>query len=183
MELGAKGHPRAPPLSSLIDGCLVLRFWNTFITPRPSPPAFRAFRAPRAPRAGRRVLGLVGVLMMVSACSTLRPGERWVHGLKLRGITKVDASALKEGLATQKTGWWPFASKKRLDEGALDKDVARIRTFYARRGFFRAKASHRVHTRKDKRSVDVTFEIVEGTSTTLREIRIDGLEKIAASLR
>ncbi|PID37691.1 MAG: hypothetical protein CSA24_02855 [Deltaproteobacteria bacterium] len=131
--------------------------------------------------SGALLLVVNGVLL--SGCSKQRPGERWVNDLKLRGVESVDKGALEDGLATAETGWWPFASKKWLDYGALDKDLARIRAFYARRGFFRAQAKHRLKMRDDKVSADVFFEIVEGPETMLRDVRVEGLEAAPTRLR
>jgi translocation and assembly module TamA len=126
---------------------------------------------------------LVATSLQIVACSKQRPGERWVNDLKLRGVTSVDEGALEGGLATQETGWWPFASKHWLDGAALDKDLARIRAFYARRGFFRTKVKHKLRMRKDKVSADVVFEVVEGQSTAVRELRIEGLDGADERLR
>lgn len=128
------------------------------------------------------LLSLIAALPFVAGCAKPRPGERWVHDLTVRGAKHVKASTLLDGLATQETGWWPFAGKKWLDEGALDKDLQRIRTFYARRGFFRAKADHEVLPRKDNKSVDVVFTVQEGAATKIVAIELVGLDKLQASL-
>lgn len=123
-----------------------------------------------------------GLVLVAVGCAKPRPGERWVHDLKLRGAKSVKASTVLDGLATQETGWWPFASKKWLDVGALDKDLQRLRTYYARRGFFRAKAEHELVPRENKKSVNVVFTVEEGVATKVTAIELVGLETLPAQL-
>src|SRR5262245_10045250 len=57
----------------------------------------------------RRVLA--SLLLLAGCASEAANGRKWVHALRLQGVQHVDKGDLRDGLATEKTGWWPFARK------------------------------------------------------------------------
>jgi outer membrane protein assembly factor BamA len=127
------------------------------------------------------------ILTLSSSCAhdELSTGV-WVHNLTIKGAHSLSAGELEDLLATQKTGWWPFASKKWFDEAAFDLDLQRVKAFYADHGYFDARVlSHPVqHVKSD--AVDVTIEVQENSPSVVKEVRFTGfpseLESRARSL-
>ncbi|MDB4983420.1 MAG: outer membrane protein assembly factor YaeT precursor, partial [Myxococcales bacterium] len=127
----------------------------------------------------KRELGLVRFVLVAllagAACAhdDLSTGV-WVHDLDIKGNDAFGDGDITTGLATQKTGWWPFASKKWFDAAAFDLDVARVKAFYADHGFFDARiVSHRVTTTKHD-AVDVEITVQENSPTQLADVRFMG---------
>jgi translocation and assembly module TamA len=121
-----------------------------------------------------RALPLLGVLAAACAHEGAE-GREWVHDLRIEGTHALSPGDIKDVLATEKTGWWPFASKKWFDRAALDIDLERIPAFYADRGFFEARVvAHEVRDRGDG-SVDVIIRVDEGEPSKIDQVRIDGL--------
>src|SRR5262249_28125539 len=81
---------------------------------------------------------LVLTLFGAACAHEAAAGHKWVHKLSFAGVHQIDEGELRDVLATEPTGWWPFASKKWLDQAALDLDLERIKAFYAHRGFLDA---------------------------------------------
>ena len=100
----------------------------------------------------------------------------WVHDLTFDGNHAFSDAELAGVLATQKTGWWPFASKKWFDQAAFDLDLQRITAFYADRGFFDARViGHRVtpvHGRASE--VDVVITVQESSPTKIGSVTLRG---------
>jgi translocation and assembly module TamA len=100
----------------------------------------------------------------------------WVHDLRIEGNHAFSAGDLTDKLATQKTGWWPFAGKKWFDQAAFDLDLKRVAAFYADRGYFDARVvRHEVKPHGDSgQAVDVVITVQENSPTKIRELRLHG---------
>ena len=98
----------------------------------------------------------------------------WVHDLTIKGTRALSTGDIEDKLATRKTGWWPFASKRWFDEAAFDLDLQRVKAFYADHGYFDARVtSHEVkHVKGD--AVDVVIEVQENSPTVVKEVRFKG---------
>jgi translocation and assembly module TamA len=128
----------------------------------------------------RRQFFLAAVLAVVEvACAHDRYSTgtgTWVHDLRIEGNHALSGADITDKLATQKTGWWPFASKKWFDQAAFDLDLKRVTAFYADRGYFDARVvSHAVnpHGRKGD-AVDVVITVQENSPTEIAAVRWQG---------
>jgi translocation and assembly module TamA len=134
----------------------------------------------------RAALCLCAALLLV-ACGTKRPGQQWVHEIKLSGNATVDEDDILDGLWTRETSWWdwtPFADTQWYEPSLLDQDLRRIEAFYARQGYFRAQVlGRKVTERPGKRSVDIKVKVKEGKPTNVSEVTITGLAKLPEPLR
>ncbi|MFN7132407.1 MAG: outer membrane protein assembly factor [Myxococcales bacterium] len=88
----------------------------------------------------------------------------------------ISESEIKEGLATQASGRWPWSTERRLDVLGLETDVRRIETLYQYRGYYGARVvEHRAEPDGPDR-VRVIFRVEEGAPTRITQVAIDGLE-------
>jgi translocation and assembly module TamA len=140
-------------------------------------------------RARLTWLSVMAVLAASCAHDELSTGV-WVHDLRIEGAHGLSASDLEDKLATQKTGWWPFASKKWFDEAAFDLDLQRVKAFYADHGYFDARVvGQEVRPSKKKGGVDVTIRVQENSPTKINAVPFAGFpgdveargRKVAAS--
>jgi translocation and assembly module TamA len=100
-----------------------------------------------------------------------------VHQLDIVGNHAFSNGAIREGLATEKTGWWPFASRKPFDRAAFDVDLRRIVAFYSDRGYFDARIlAQEVKSRPDG-GVDIRIQIDEGKPTKIQKVELAGLPR------
>jgi translocation and assembly module TamA len=127
------------------------------------------------------VLALSGALSC--AATELAHGRKWVRGIYFKGNRHVSSGDLADGLWTEKTGWWPFASKKWFDSGGLDVDLERIRRYYAEQGFFEAKVVNQQILDQGDGSVEVVLTIDEGNPTSVTDIELQGLDGYPSKLR
>ena len=74
-----------------------------------------------------------------------------------------------------------FGAKRCLDSDALHLDVARLRVFYRRHGYFDTAVDTSVTADRDG-AVRVAFEIVEGEPVLIDTLRITGLDERIAPL-
>ena len=120
------------------------------------------------------VAAVATAAMAVAGCAHRQgTAEPPVHALQMEGNSTFSAATLRGQLATEATGWWPFAASKTLDVAALDLDLRRLKAFYADRGYFDARVVRsRVVPRSDG-SVDITLAIEEGLPTHLGEVRFE----------
>jgi translocation and assembly module TamA len=100
----------------------------------------------------------------------------WVNSLRFEGNHTFSDGELAGVLATQKTGWWPFAAKKWLDQAAFDLDLQRVTAFYADRGFFDARVMRGLATPVGGRAseVDVVITVQENSPTTIGDVTFAG---------
>jgi translocation and assembly module TamA len=114
-------------------------------------------------------------------------GRRWIHRVELRGNRHFSAGTIKQGLALQKSGWWPFGHKHYLNVGTRERDRKRLVAFYEQRGYFDARVVHDEARPRGKDAVDISITIDEGAPTRITEVKVNGLaalpEKLARRLR
>lgn len=138
--------------------------------------------SPRAPIL-LLCMPLLGLLLL-GACAGPKAGQRWVANIELKGTRHVEADTIVDGLATQETGWWPFATHHIYEPAILEQDLERIVALYAKQGFFAAKVKRkRVKQRADGRSVDIELEVDEGKATLVKAIDIAGIDHLDAKLQ
>ena len=118
-----------------------------------------------------RWLGVMLLGVLACAHDELSTGV-WVHDLSIEGNTTFTQSEIAGGLATQQTGWWPFAPKKWFDEAAFDIDLRRVAAFYAERGYFDARVTSQrvVPVNGHASEVDVTIVVEEGAPTKIAAV-------------
>ena len=114
-----------------------------------------------------------------------------VRSLTLSGVRSVDRDELQQSIATSASHCKSFLlyafcplshsssiwEKRYLDRTELRRDVLRIRVFYWIRGFRQTT----VDTTVDERGSDevaVTFKIVEGAPTLVRDVRIRQIDSV-----
>src|SRR5206468_6497855 len=107
-------------------------------------------------------------------------GRKWVHDLTFHGNRSFPSSAIANVIATQKTGWWPFARKQWMDPEALDIDLDRVVAFYAVHGYFDARVVGRQVRDRGNGSVDVVVTIDEGQPTRVQQVDLGGLSGLDA---
>jgi translocation and assembly module TamA len=117
---------------------------------------------------------MAGAALVVSCAHDDLSTGTWVHHLDINGTHAVSDSDIKDVLATKKTGWWPFASKKWFDEAAFDLDLRRVAAFYADRGFFDARVTGHHVQPYGKNGVDIVIEVQENSPTHVQEVQLTG---------
>jgi outer membrane protein assembly factor BamA len=122
----------------------------------------------------RRVLCIL--LLCIAGCAhEPADGRPWVHSLTFRGNRTLSSGDLRDQILTEKTGWWPFAAKKYFDRAAFDKDLDRLKAYYANHGFFDVRiVTHEVKPR-DHDSVDIVVQLDEGKPTHISGVQVVGL--------
>jgi outer membrane protein assembly complex protein YaeT len=128
-----------------------------------------------------RYLSLCGLLlaaaMFAAACdenATIK-----VNKLTFVGVKAVDESSLKKALATQTSSKLPWGKKKYFNRERFDADLARIRVFYADRGYPDARiTSFDVKLNKAQDAVDLTVTIAEGEPIRIAAVDFVGFDEI-----
>ena len=113
------------------------------------------------------------------------PGDVEVRALDFRGNQSVSDDELALRVVTTATSrarrfGLPLGTRRCLDRAELPRDVLRLQEYYDRRGFRRASVDT-VVTPAGTGRVRVTFDIVEGPPTVLRDYVIGGLRGVADS--
>jgi outer membrane protein assembly complex protein YaeT len=98
----------------------------------------------------------------------------WVHELRIEGNHALSRGSIMDVLATQVTGWWPFARKQWFDQAAFDLDLRRIPAFYADHGYFDARVIKHEVKQRDATSVDIVVTVQESSPTKIREVTLQG---------
>jgi translocation and assembly module TamA len=103
-----------------------------------------------------------------------------VKSIRFRGNSAVSSRDLAGALATQSTGWWPFAKKHAFDPVAWAEDLKRVVRVYESRGYYDAKVvNEHVDTAKGG-EVRLEVEVREGEQTHVASLEVRGLESLAA---
>ena len=118
-------------------------------------------------------------LVVISAAACKEEGTVKVHSLKFNGVNAVDASRLRDALATKSSSWIPFSKKKYFDRSRFDADLKRIQAFYADRGYPDARVTGFDVKLNDKQdAVDITLNIAEGDPVKVAAITFVGFDVI-----
>jgi outer membrane protein assembly factor BamA len=98
-----------------------------------------------------------------------------VRSFRIEGNEALSDGEILDKLATQKTGWWPLASKKWFDQAAFDVDLRRIPAIYADHGYFDARVASDKVTPLPGGAVDIVVVVDEGKPTEIAKVDIRGL--------
>jgi translocation and assembly module TamA len=122
-----------------------------------------------------RLALLLPLLVLGCAAHQDVPGPL-VKSIRFRGNHAVSSSALADAIMTQRTGWWPFATRHGFDPVVWDRDLDRIVRFYEARGYYDAKVT-KVHVDTAKAGeVRLEVEVQEGEPTHLSSLEVKGLD-------
>jgi outer membrane protein insertion porin family len=116
------------------------------------------------------------LLIAFAATSCRETGDVQVTSIKFRGTNAVTDAELKDILATRESGFLPWSRKRFFDRAEFDRDVQRIKAFYADRGYPTASVTGvdvALNDAKDK--VAITVEINEGEPVIVENVIFDGL--------
>jgi outer membrane protein insertion porin family/translocation and assembly module TamA len=117
------------------------------------------------------------VLAAAAACK--EGGTIKVHSLSFKGVKAVDASRLKDALATRQSSKIPWGKKYFFDRSRFDADLKRVQAFYADRGFPDARVTgFDVKLNEKQDEVDLTVTIAEGDPVVVKAIDFSGFEAI-----
>ena len=96
---------------------------------------------------------LLAPLLATTACKDEQPVR--VQSLDLKGVSVVDEAELRAVLVTRAGSWIPFTKKPAFDTDEFQKDLQRLRAFYAERGYPDARVTDvdvRVRPEEGKRA-------------------------------
>src|SRR3954469_15788990 len=135
------------------------------------------------PMTVMRVFTVVALgFLAISAGACKEEGTIKVHSLKFNGVKAVDASRLKDALATKTSSWIPWGKKAYFDRSRFDADLKRIQAFYADRGYPDARVTGFDVKLNDKQDqVDLTVTITEGDPVLVKAIEFTGFDGIPAA--
>jgi len=120
---------------------------------------------------------LAGLLIAAGACN--EEGTVTVRSIKFVGVEAVDASRLRDALATRQSARLPWGRKAYFDRARFDADLKRIQAFYADRGFPDARVTGFDVNLNDKQdAVEITVTIDEGEPVTVAAIEFVGFDSI-----
>src|SRR5688572_18769443 len=120
---------------------------------------------------------LAGLLLTAAGCN--EEGTVTVRSIKFTGVEAVDASRLRDALATRQSAKLPWGRKNYFDRRRFDADLKRIQAFYADRGYPDARVTGFDVKLNDKQdAVDVTLTISEGDPVKVLAINFEGFEVI-----
>ncbi|HUS64712.1 MAG TPA: BamA/TamA family outer membrane protein [Kofleriaceae bacterium] len=130
------------------------------------------------PAQHRHLLYIAATSVLAACVTTVQggapAGAPRVEDVKVVGNRDVPADDITEGLAMRGPEGLIRKTYVRLDRLAMEQDLARIESYYHRRGFYSAKVvGTRVQEAPD--GVVVFFKVDEGKPTRVVEIDIDGL--------
>ena len=123
-------------------------------------------------------LSIPALALLVSwsvACKEEAPVK--VSSLSLHGVHAVEEAQLRAALQTKAGGWIPFSKKPPFDTDEFQKDLQRLRQFYAERGYPDARVTDVDIAFDDKKeNVRLAVTVREGEPTRVESMRFEGLE-------
>src|SRR3954447_10921024 len=85
----------------------------------------------RSARAGLRLLAFA--VVAVGCASQQKKQAPVVRDLRVEGNQAISSRQIRKKILTEKTGWWPFATKQYFDPVSWEADLRRIvRLLHAR---------------------------------------------------
>ena len=120
---------------------------------------------------------LIAATVFAAACD--EAGTVTVRKLSFNGVKAVDESLLKNTLATQTSSKLPWGKKRYFDRARFDADLARVRAFYADRGYPDARVTSfdvKLNAKQDE--VDLTVTISEGEPIKVAALNFSGFDII-----
>jgi outer membrane protein assembly complex protein YaeT len=119
------------------------------------------------------------VTLAVVGTACKEEGTIKVRRLDFNGVNAVDASRLKNALATRQSSRLPWGRKGYFDRSRFDADLKRIEAFYADRGYPDARVTgFDVKLNDAQDEVDVTLTIVEGEPVRVVAVDFQGFEVV-----
>ena len=140
--------------------------------------AFDSRSTSRASRRARTFVAGWAVLSMVMGCATTpeRVGPV-VRKLDIEGNAALSDRQIETKILTAKTGWWPFARKKRFDPVIWGIDLQRIKRLYGSRGYYEAEVGPAQVTPMSN-GVALKVSLREGQPTRVSSVDVDGLDDL-----
>ena len=126
------------------------------------------------------LLGTVGVLLAITVSLACKEeGTVKVNKLTFKGVSAVDPSRLKAGLATRESSILPWGKKASFDRSRFDADLKRVEAFYNDRGYPDARVTGFDVKLNDKQNaVDVTLTVAEGEPIKVAALDFVGFDVI-----
>jgi len=108
-----------------------------------------------------------------------------VRTVRFTGNRAFDARTLQKQIKTAPhfwlTSWWTTAD--RYQDAVIDADIERLREFYLNRGYIQVNIPHPTATPSaDKKWIDLTFTIGEGSQFTIGRVEVEGQAKFSSDL-
>jgi outer membrane protein assembly complex protein YaeT len=126
----------------------------------------------------RLLTGLGCLLLVVSstvACREDKPVR--VASLTFDGVEAVPEAELRAALQTKAGSWIPFTKKPAFDTDEFERDLQRLRGFYAERGYPDARVTDVDVLFDDrKENVRLTVTVREGEPIRVASMRFDGFD-------
>lgn len=136
-------------------------------------------------RCDARRWGLLPVLISLLAAAACRDDQPVrVRSLDFRGVSAVDEAALRAVLATRAGSWIPFTKKPPFNTDEFQKDVQRLRAFYAERGYPDARVTDvDVQFDRKKETVRLQVTVREGEPIRVGAVRFEGFDTALSDRR
>jgi outer membrane protein assembly complex protein YaeT len=128
------------------------------------------------------IAALACLVLGGSACR--EDGTLEVKKLDIDGAHQVGAGAIKGVLATKVSSRLPWGRNTYFDRGRFDADLARIKAFYADRGFPDARVrSVDAKVSDDQREIALTIHLDEGEPVIVDGVRFSGFDVLPPRVR
>ena len=110
------------------------------------------------------------------------PGDVRVDDIEFNGNATFNDAQLEAAIATTQSSRWrrmglPFGARRCLDRLEFQRDVLRLRLFYRQRGFYETQVDT-VVTTVSPNTIDITFNIVEGSPVVVDSMTVVGLDSL-----
>lgn len=132
-------------------------------------------------KGGSRLL-VLGLFALLAAGCAKSNGRPWIHKIRIDGAKQVKAGDIRGKLAIQQASLIPFSSKHYLEHPyIIEVERERIETYYQARGYYSAKvikAESIPYKTGKKPAVDILYTVEEGKPTRIRNVDVQGLEKL-----
>ena len=127
-------------------------------------------------------LAVVAATLVLGGCKSIPEGRSAVDEVQIRGTDKLDEGDLKDKIATTETPTLLFLFRgiifeySLFDRFVLQRDLARIESFYRSKGYYDIHARAGRVFRLDDKHVRVEIIVEEGKAVLVREVHVDGLD-------
>ena len=105
-----------------------------------------------------------------------------VRDLRVEGNQAISSRQIRKKILTEKTGWWPFATKQYFDPVSWEADLRRIVRLYETRGYYQARIAEEQAIPQPK-GVNLVVKVDEGQVTKVGKLEVRGLEALPAADR
>ena len=124
-----------------------------------------------------RRFGVVTLFLALFTVGCREDAPVRVRSLDFKGVDAVDEAALRAVLTTRAGSWIPFTKKPPFNTDEFERDVQRLRTFYAERGYPDARVTDvDVAFDQKKENVKLTVTVREGEPIRVAAIRVEGFD-------